>query len=161
MCKPMRPWSFIGMVVLAASALGAEPPALKAFPAAPDGMERLVITLPHKERVEEEAFRVEIIAGRQMSTDGVNLHRLANNIEARTLAGWGYSYYEVTGQGMVISTRMAPPAGAATVSAFVTAPSLLLRYNSRLPIVVYAPKGYEIRYRIWTAAPFMSEAQKQ
>jgi ecotin len=161
MGKPMRRCSFIGMVVLAASALGAEPVALKAFPAARDGMERFVVALPHKERAEEDAFQVEIIAGRQMSTDGVNQYRLVNTIEPRTLAGWGYTYYEVTGQGVVVSTQMAPPPGAATVSAFVTAPSLLLRYNSRLPIVVYAPKGYEIRYRIWTAAPFMSEAQKQ
>lgn len=24
-------------------------------------------------------------------------------------------------------------------------------YNSRLPIVVYAPKGYGVRYRFWNA----------
>jgi ecotin len=161
MYKPMRPWSFTGMVLLAASALGVEPPALKAFPAARDGMERFVVALPHKERAQEEAFRVEIIAGRQMSTDGVNQYRLANSIEARTLTGWGYTYYEVTGQGAVISTRMAAPPGAATVSAFVTAAPLLIRYNSRVPIVVYAPKGYEVRYRIWTAGPVMSSAQQQ
>ena len=32
-----------------------------------------------------------------------------------------------------------------------------MRYNSRLPIVVYVPAGVEVRYRIWradqTAAP--------
>ena len=27
----------------------------------------------------------------------------------------------------------------------------LLRYNSRLPIVVYVPEGVEVRYRIWSA----------
>ncbi len=27
----------------------------------------------------------------------------------------------------------------------------LIRYNSRLPIVVYVPEGVEVRYRIWTA----------
>jgi ecotin len=26
----------------------------------------------------------------------------------------------------------------------------LIRYNSRLPVVVYAPEGVEVRYRIWT-----------
>jgi ecotin len=25
----------------------------------------------------------------------------------------------------------------------------LLRYNSRLPLVVYAPDGVEVRYRLW------------
>ena len=27
--------------------------------------------------------------------------------------------------------------------------SKLIRYNSRLPLVVYVPKGVEVRYRIW------------
>jgi len=26
-----------------------------------------------------------------------------------------------------------------------------IRYNSRLPIVVYVPEGVEVRYRIWEA----------
>ncbi len=29
----------------------------------------------------------------------------------------------------------------------------LIRYNSRLPIVVYAPEGIEVRYRIWITEP--------
>ena len=31
--------------------------------------------------------------------------------------------------------------------------SRLIRYNSRLPVVVYAPEGVELRYRIWKADP--------
>jgi len=27
----------------------------------------------------------------------------------------------------------------------------LIRYNSRLPIVVYVPEDVEVRYRIWSA----------
>lgn len=27
----------------------------------------------------------------------------------------------------------------------------LLRYNSKLPIVIYAPKDMEVKYRIWKA----------
>jgi ecotin len=62
-----------GLVVLSVSAFGAEHPALKAFPAAKEGMERFVIVLPEKERGEEDSFRVEIIVGKDMLTDGVNL----------------------------------------------------------------------------------------
>ncbi len=29
----------------------------------------------------------------------------------------------------------------------------LIRYNSRLPIVVYAPEEVEVRYRVWSAEP--------
>jgi len=27
----------------------------------------------------------------------------------------------------------------------------MIRYNSRLPVVIYSPEGVEIRYRIWEA----------
>lgn len=50
-----------------------------------------------------------------------------------------------------MSTMMAAPEGSEKVKKFVSGTPLLIRYNSRLPIVVYAPEGYEIKYRIWTA----------
>ena len=148
------------LVMLSISTARAEHPELKAFPVAKEGMERFVIVLPHKERGEEDSFQVELIVGKEMLTDGVNLVRLANTIEARPLEGWGYTYYEVTGPSETVSTRMAPPAGAPQVKKFVTAPPLHIAYNSRLPIVVYAPTGYEVRYRIWRASKKTSKAEK-
>jgi ecotin len=119
-----------------------------------------VIVLPHKERGEEDAFQVEIIVGKEMLTDGVNLVRLGSMIEPRPLAGWGYTYYEVTGSSETLSTMMAPPTGAPLVWTFVTASPLHVPYNSRLPIVVYVPKGHEVRYRIWQAAQTTEKAEK-
>jgi ecotin len=141
-------------------ALGSGHPELKAFPPAEEGYDRYVIVLPHKERGEDDAFRVEIIIGKEMLTDGVNLVRLGNAIEQRTLAGWGYSYYVVTGSANIISTMMAPPEGAPLVKTFVTATPLHVRYNSRVPIVVYVPTGYEVRYRIWHASETIEKARK-
>lgn len=149
-----------GLVVCSVRAFGAEHPALQAFPAAKEGLERFVIVLPEKERGEEDAFRVEIIVGKAMLTDGVNLVRLANTIEARVLEGWGYPYYEAAGSSETMSTMMAPPAGAPLVKTFVTASPVHVRYNSRLPIVVYVPKGYEVRYRIWEASETTWKAAK-
>ncbi len=137
-----------------------EHPELKAFPAAQDGMGRSVIVLPHKERSEEGDFKVEILVGREMLTDGVNQVRLGNAIEPRKLEDSGYTYYEVTGPAETISTLMAPPEGAPKVKAFVTAAPLHIRYNSRLPIVVYAPSGYEVRYRIWSASETTHKADE-
>ena len=151
----------IGLVVLSVSAFGAEHPELKAFPAPKEGMERFVIVLPHKERGEEDSFKVEIIAGREMITDGVNLVSLGNTIEPRPLKGCGYTYYEVTGSSETISTMMAPPEGAPMVKKFVTASPLYVPYNSRLPIVVYVPKGYEVRYRIWEVSEITRKAEKK
>ena len=136
---------------LQSAASGSEHLQLKAFPAAEEGMERFVVVLPHKEREEEDAFKVEIIPGKTMLTDGVNLMRLGTTIEPHTLEGWGYTYYKVTGRDVAISTMMAVPEGSHKVERFVSGTSLLIRYNSRLPVVAYAPKGYEIRYRIWKA----------
>ena len=124
---------------------------LKAFPAAKAGMERFVILLPHKERAEETQFKVELFAGKEMLTDGVNIIRLGNTIESKPLSGWGYTYYEVTGSGQAASTLMAPPENAPQVKKWVAAPSLFIDYNSRLPIVIYAPTGYIIKYRLWQA----------
>jgi len=144
-----------------APAPGAEHTEPKGFPGGQEGMERFVIALPHKERGEEDDFRVELIVGKKMLTDGVNRVRLASALEARTLEGWGYAYYEVTGSSETLSTLMAPPEGAPKVEAFVTAAPLQVRYNSRLPIVVYAPSGYEVRYRIWSASETIQTAEKR
>jgi len=141
----------IGVLMQNLAAFGSGHPELKAFPLAKEGVERYVIVLPHKERGDEDAFNVEIVAGKQMLTDGVNLVRLASTIKQRTLEGWGYSYYVVSGSSDTITTLMAPPEGTPLVKTFVTVAPLHVRYNSRLPIVVYVPKGYEVRYRIWRA----------
>jgi len=141
----------IGLALLNAGALAAGHPELKAFPDAGEGMERLVIVLPHKERGEEDGFKVELTPGKMMLTDGVNLMRLGSTIAPRPLESWGYTYYEVTGSDVAMSTLMAAPEGGQKVERFVTGTPLLIPYNSRLPIVVYVPRGYEVRYRIWSA----------
>jgi ecotin len=97
MKKTLAQLLIFGLGMLGIAAFAAEPPELKAFPAAQKGMERFVIMLPHKQRGEEDDFKVEIIVGKDMLTDGVNRLRLANTIEARPLKGWGYTYYQVTG----------------------------------------------------------------
>lgn len=148
------------MAVFSITIFATEPTQLEAFPAAKEGMVRFVIVLPFKERGEEDDFKVEIIPGRDMLTDGVNLIHLGTHIEPRPLKGWGYTYYEVTGRDVTMSTMMAVPEGSREIMAFVPGDSLLVQYNSRLPIVIYTPKGYEIRYRIWNAARTTAQAEK-
>jgi ecotin len=36
----------------------------------------------------------------------------------------------------------------------------IIRYNSRVPIVVYVPEGAEVRYRIWTAGAEVKAIEK-
>ena len=148
------------LIVLPALSFAADHAQLKAFPAAKDGMERFVLVLPHKERGEDDSFRVELIPGKAMLTDGVNQVRLGTAIAPRPLKGWGYTYYEVIGRDQVMSTLMAAPEGE-QVRRFVAGTSIIVGYNSRLPIVTYAPVGYEIKYRIWQASKTTSKAAKR
>lgn len=132
-------------------------PDLKAFPPAKAGIKRFVIVLPHKERGKEDALRVELIPGKMMETDGVNLYSLTATLQQKNLEGWAYSFYELA-DGPVKMTAMKP--GPTPVIKFVQGPSLHTNYISRLPIVIYAPAGYEIRYRIWRADETISTAPK-
>lgn len=153
-------WVMLGAIGWGLQAPGADHPELKAFPKPEEGKERFVIVLPHKDREEEDRFKVELIAGKWMMTDGINLMRLGTSIEPRTLEGWGYTYYQVTGKDLALSTLMAAPDGHPQEERFVSGKTLLIRYNSRLPVVVYAPRGYEVRYRIWEASEETQTAER-
>ncbi len=53
-------------------------------------------------------------------------------------------------------TMMAPDPNAPQVDRFISlGGEAMLRYNSRLPIVVYVPDGVEVRYRLWRAEPVL------
>jgi len=134
---------------------------LKAFHKAENGSARFVIELPHKERGEEDAFRVEITTGRQMMTDGVNNYRLGGSIKPMPLKGWGFTYYDATISAQAASTRIGVPPGTPQEMKFVPAASTLIRYNSRIPVVVYAPEDAEVRYRIWKAPEKFEAADKK
>ena len=49
---------------------------------------------------------------------------------------------------------MACPPGSQKKRVFVpvVGDDFKLRYNSKLPVVVYAPSDVEVRYRIWSAS---------
>lgn len=98
--------------------------------------------------------------GKYLETDGVNRVRLSGSVEEKTLQGWGYHYYVATSDGAAASTRMAPLGDSPPSLQFVGMQPLLVRYNSRLPCVVYVPEGFAVRYRLWKAEPDSHEAQE-
>jgi ecotin len=124
---------------------------LKAFPPAEPGMKRLVIYVPPKEV--EEDFRVQLLVGKTVSTDGVNRQFFGGQLETETIEGWGFDRHILRQLGPMAGTLMAPPPGAEPVERFVTlgGEPKLLRYNSRLPLVVYVPADVEVRWRVWRA----------
>ncbi len=121
---------------------------MKPYPLAEAEMQRNVIVLPAVSH--EQNYRVELIVGKKVMAD-CNLVHLAGSFSEETAKGWGYPYYRVTLQPGLISTRRACIPAQKT-SRWVTLPAAsekLLRYNSKLPLVVYAPQGIQVSYRLW------------
>lgn len=125
---------------------------LKAYPETMDGLERHVIYVEKKGN--ESSYMVEIVAGKTMQVD-CNQHGLAGSFKEDVVTGWGYPYYRFKTNGNVFSTQMACLDGT-TKEAFVQGEGLQVRYNSRLPLVVYLPQGIDLKYRIWSAGELLS-----
>jgi ecotin len=126
---------------------------LKAYPAPTDGMKRLVVYLEPKE--EEEDYRVELMVGKTVEVDASNRFFFAGSLEEETIEGWGFPKYLVKQIGPMAGTRIGVDPDAPKVKRFVRlgGEPKLLRYNSKLPLVVYVPKDAEVRMRVWVATP--------
>ena len=124
---------------------------MKAFPPAEKGMVRHVLQLP--KQADESAFKVELIVGKTVQVDAGNRYFFGGKIESETIQGWGYTRYLVRRLGPLAGTLMAIDPDAPKVDRFVAVGGepYLIRYNSRLPVVIYVPEGVEVRYRIWSA----------
>lgn len=132
---------------------------LKAFPAAEPGFERFVFELPKQE--DETEHKVEVLVGKMDQID-CNTHSYGGQLRRESLPGWGYSYFQLDQVSGPMSTRMAC-LGQAPREAFVPVigDGFLIRYNSRLPVVVYVPQGFEVRYRVWSAGEIATAAARK
>lgn len=144
--------SLLAVACISTSAAAAEQPLEKIapFPKAEQGMKRQVIQLPQQQ--DESALKVELMIGQTLEVD-CNRHRLGGQLKSKTLEGWGYDYYVFDKVTSPVSTMMACPDGKKEKQ-FVMAglgDAGMLRYNSKLPIVVYTPANIDVKYRIWRA----------
>ena len=133
---------------------------MKAFPHPDQGQIRYVIQLDEKD--DESDYQVELIVGKTIEIDDVNQYFFGGQINSESIAGWGFTRYVVSELGPMAGTLMAVDPDAPKVKRFIRlggAP-FLIRYNSRLPVVVYVPAGVEVRYRIWQADPDPSVASE-
>ncbi|MCU1719701.1 MULTISPECIES: serine protease inhibitor ecotin [unclassified Pseudomonas] len=156
----MRPLSLTALFTLSLAispfAVAASLKDVAPYPEAEKGFTRQVIHLPAQE--DESAFKLEVLAGKELLVD-CNRQRLGGTLEEKDLQGWGYPYYRLEKVSGPASTLMACPDKSKT-KAFVPVigDGFLLRYNSKLPVVVYVPEGVEVRYRIWSASTEVKSA---
>ena len=129
------------------------------FPKPEQGFTRQVIHLPSQPQ--EENFQVEILAGKTLTVD-CNRQRLGGILEEKNLEGWGYPFYRLEKVIGPMSTMMACPDGKSKKDFVpVVGDGFLLRYNSKLPIVLYVPEDVDVRYRVWSASSKVEKAVQE
>ena len=133
---------------------------MKAFPPPDKGQIRYVIHFAEQE--DESNYQVELIVGQIVEIDETNQYFFGGQINKENIVGWGFTRYVVSKLGPMAGTRMAVDPNLPKVERFIRlgGEPFLIRYNSRLPVVVYVPEGVDVRYRIWRAEPQLKEAKE-
>lgn len=152
---------FTGLAVLGLFSVAIANDGMKPFPPAEKGYVRYAIKLPSVQKPEE--YKIQVLIGKNVRLDPHNRYRFHGEIKKETIKGWGYSYYILQKVGPMAGTLMAIPEGTPKVERFIEVmPSLdLVRYNSRLPLVVYVPESFEVRYRLWKTDGKMQQGKIQ
>ncbi len=114
------------------------------FPKAKEGFKQVYIQLPIAKN--ESDLKVEFFVGIEKMLD-CNKHFLMGKVNVQDLQGWGYNYYEVESNGETGGTLMGCPDQKKTKK-FVSLQPEIVRYNSKLPLIFYVPKDFEVRYRV-------------
>lgn len=148
----MKRFVFCMMLLCLLPRPGAAADDMKPYPAADSGFRRMVFRVPVLE--DETGHMVEVMVGKTIPVD-CNQARFAGSLDQATVQGWGYPYYRVQRVSGPISTMMACPEDEPAKDAFVQVrgDGFMLRYNSKLPVVVYVPEEFEVKYRVWSAGP--------
>ena len=149
----MRTIVSIALVAFVSISLAFAADDMKAFPPAEEGMTRHVINLPQQQ--DESAFKVELIIGKTVKTDATNSYFFGGVLETENIPGWGFDRYILRKLGPMAGTLIAVDPDTPQVERFISigGEARLLRYNSRVPLVVYVPAGVEVRHRLWRAEP--------
>jgi ecotin len=133
------------LATTAPSSAAAQTVPMSEFPAAEPGLQRYAITL--RPQRNEANWMVEFYAGKMMEVD-CNRHSFGDNIAEKQVPA-GYAYWTVNPDAPVTATRRGC-INTPRRTVFVSGRTVQQRYNSQTPVVVYAPAGFQVRYRLWS-----------
>lgn len=133
---------------------------LKAYPAPAVGERRWLIQLsgvlpPSQDpsfSTNPADWRVELIAGRNLELDCNQVH-FSGRMRSQAVAGTDLRVVRISQVTPLASTRMACPPGEPKRRAFVPmgGKPFVVPYDASRPLVLYAPKDLELRWRLWKA----------
>lgn len=128
---------------------------IEMFPKAETGFKQVYIQVPIVEN--EENYKIELHIGKETSVD-CNQHFMNGQLSEQNLEGWGYTYFKVESDGAISSTKMAC-LDSKLERKFITLTPQLVRYNSKLPVVVYVPENFSVKYKIFKASDALLDAK--
>ena len=160
MVKRMTLGLAIGLIGISLHAADTPKDKYGMFPEPENGYVRYIVEVPETEN--DYDHKVELMIGKTMMVD-CNHHSFFGKIEKFPLQGWGYSYYKVSDirSGPTTMKACREPEKEAFVSMRLPPEMELIRYNSRLGRVIYVPKGFEVRYRVWNAEEKVQQAEER
>jgi len=133
---------------------------LKPYPAPAPGERRWVIQLsgllpPSQDpaiSAHPADWRVELIAGRNLELD-CNRVTFSGRMRSQPVAGTELRVVQISQVTPLATTRMVCPPGEPKRRAFVPmgGKPFVVPYDGSRPIVLYAPKDLELRWRLWKA----------
>ncbi|QKF64173.1 ecotin family protein [Campylobacter corcagiensis] len=137
--------SVLGILVMASLAFGFD---TSIFPKAQDGFRQHIINLEPKQS--EKDYEVVVEFGRVLSVD-CNVHSYSGGIlKDKVLDGYGYNYYEFSDNNSTLyKTLMLCPDEALKDEFVMFGDSIKTHYNSKIPLIIYAPKDINIRVKIY------------
>ncbi len=128
---------------------------IEMFPKAETGFKQVYIKVPEVEN--EENYKIELHIGKETLVD-CNQHFMNGQLSELNLDGWGYTYFKVESDGAISSTKMAC-LDSKLERKFITLTPQLVRYNSKLPVVVYMPENFSVKYKIFKASDALLDAK--
>jgi ecotin len=113
-------------------------------------------------RLDDASIQVELLIGKNLSVD-CNPKRFVGKFSTKKVIRRGYVYYTARDIHVPVTTPVVCPEDSLPHQALVYLDGgpYWVPYSSKVPIVVYVPAGFEVRYRLWTAEATMREAEQK